>query len=49
MIDRTLHACRILVVEDEFMLAADLEMELLDAGAVVLGWVGRRRSTSGPG
>ena len=37
MTDPTLHARRILVVEDEYMLAADLEMELLDAGAIVLG------------
>ena len=37
MTDRTLQACRILVVEDEYLLAADLEMELLDAGAIVLG------------
>ena len=37
MTDRPLHACRILVVEDEYMLANDLEMELLDAGAIVLG------------
>lgn len=37
MTDSVLHGCRILVVEDEYMLAADLEMELLDAGAIVLG------------
>ena len=37
MTDRILHGRRILVVEDEYMLAADLEMELLDAGAIVLG------------
>ena len=37
MTDRTLHDCRILIAEDEYMLAVDLEMELLDAGAIVLG------------
>lgn len=37
MTDPILHGCRILVVEDEYMLAADLEMELLNAGAIVLG------------
>ena len=37
MPDSILHGCRILVVEDEYMLATDLEMELLDAGAIVLG------------
>ena len=37
MRDRTLQGCRILVVEDEYMLATDLEAELLDAGAIVLG------------
>lgn len=37
MTDPILHTCRILVVEDEYILAADLEMELLDAGAIVLG------------
>ena len=45
MIDRTLHARRILVVEDEYMLAADLEMELLDAGAIVLGPFGTVETT----
>jgi DNA-binding NtrC family response regulator len=29
--------CRILVVEDEYMLACDLRQELEDAGAVVVG------------
>ncbi|MEZ0497416.1 response regulator [Sphingomonas sp. IW22] len=29
--------CRILVVEDEFMVAHDLQLELEEAGAVILG------------
>lgn len=29
--------CRILIVEDEYMLACDLRQELEDAGAVVIG------------
>lgn len=37
MADRTLCACRILVVEDEFMLADELHMVLEAAGALVLG------------
>lgn len=37
MTDRPLHARRILIVEDEYLLANDLEMELLEAGAIVLG------------
>lgn len=32
-----LNDCHILVVEDEFMLALDLQQELEDAGAVVIG------------
>lgn len=40
MIDRTLRDCRILVIEDEFMLADELRTDLSDAGAVVLGPVG---------
>lgn len=32
--------CRVLVVEDEYMLADDLSTELRDAGAIVLGPVG---------
>ncbi|GHD05120.1 response regulator [Tianweitania populi] len=36
----TLRDCRILVVEDEYMLADELRSELLDAGAIVLGPVG---------
>jgi len=37
MSDRTLADCRILVVEDEFLLADDLQDELERAGAIVLG------------
>jgi len=33
----SLHGCRILVVEDEYMLADELAQELADAGAEVLG------------
>ena len=40
MVDRTLGGCRILVVEDEFMLADELHMVLEAAGALVLGPVG---------
>ena len=40
MTGRTLRDCRVLVAEDEYMLADMLEMELLDAGAIVLGPVG---------
>ena len=40
MAERTLQNCRILVVEDEYMLADELRTELADAGAVVLGPVG---------
>lgn len=32
-----LNDCRILVVEDEYMLACDLQQALEDAGAVVIG------------
>src|SRR5262249_6271136 len=37
MIDGPLHGLRILVVEDEFLLAEDLRNHLMDAGAVVVG------------
>lgn len=37
MTDRPLNNCRILVVEDEYVLAEELAYELGDAGAVVLG------------
>jgi len=40
MTDPTVRDRRILVVEDEFMLANELETELLDAGAIVLGPAG---------
>lgn len=40
MPDRTLCGCHILIVEDEFLLANDLQAELSDAEAVVLGPVG---------
>ena len=40
MTELTLRDRRVLVVEDEFMLADELEMELLDAGALVLGPAG---------
>jgi len=40
MTDPVLRDCRVLVVEDEFMLAEELEVELLDAGAIVLGPAG---------
>lgn len=40
MPDRTLKDCRVLVVEDEYMLADDLSTELVFAGAIVLGPVG---------
>lgn len=32
-----LKGCRVLILEDEYLLAADLEMALRDAGGVVLG------------
>ena len=40
MPDRTLADCRVLIAEDEYMLADDLRMELEDIGAVILGPVG---------
>lgn len=40
MPDVTLEGCRILIVEDEYMLADELAMELQDAGAHVLGPAG---------
>ncbi len=33
----TLKSCRVLVAEDEYMLAQELETELHDAGAIVIG------------
>lgn len=41
MAETTLKNCRVLVVEDEYMLADDLRAELEDREAVVLGPVGR--------
>ena len=40
MPERTLRDCRILVVEDEYMLADELRIELGDVDAIVLGPVG---------
>jgi DNA-binding NtrC family response regulator len=37
MAERTLQDCRVLVVEDEYMLADELRTELRTAGAIVLG------------
>jgi len=37
MVEQTLRNCRILVVEDEYLLADDLCNALTDAGAIVLG------------
>lgn len=37
MADRGLEACRILVVEDEYLLAEELALGLTEAGASVLG------------
>lgn len=37
MVSRALNHCRILVVEDEYLLADELATELADEGAVVLG------------
>ena len=37
MADVTLRDCRILVVEDEYMIADEFRMELEEAGAVVVG------------
>lgn len=44
MADQTLRNWRILVVEDEYLLAADLENGLSDAGAIVVGPVGTLES-----
>jgi DNA-binding LytR/AlgR family response regulator len=41
MIERTLRGCRVLVVEDEYMLADELRTELQEAGAVVVGPAGQ--------
>lgn len=40
MPEETLRGCRILVVEDEYMLADELRTELTDAEAIVIGPVG---------
>ncbi|MBO9380100.1 response regulator [Sphingomonas histidinilytica] len=40
MAECALSGCRILVVEDEYLLADELQAELEDAGAVVIGPVG---------
>ena len=40
MPEPTLRGCRILVVEDEYLLADELQSALEDAGAVVVGPVG---------
>lgn len=40
MIEQNLRNCRILVVEDEYVVADELATELNEAGAVVLGPVG---------
>lgn len=40
MSDLMLRGCRILVVEDEYMLADELESELEEAGAIVIGPAG---------
>lgn len=40
MPDHSLRDCRVLVVEDEYMLADELQFELEDAGARVIGPVG---------
>ena len=37
MAERSLSGCRVLVVEDEYMLADELRSELLDAGADAIG------------
>ena len=37
MVDRSLLGCRILVVEDEYVLADELRTELTEAGGIVLG------------
>ena len=41
MAEGVLHDCRVLVVEDEYMLADELRSKLEDAGAIVLGPVGK--------
>jgi len=41
MTEDTLRGCRVLVVEDEYLLADELQRELQQAGAVVIGPVGR--------
>jgi hypothetical protein len=38
--EQILRDCRILVVEDEYMLADELGTELSEAGAIILGPVG---------
>lgn len=40
MPERSLRDCRVLVAEDEYMLADDLRLELEEVGAIVLGPVG---------
>lgn len=40
MADRTLRGCRVLVVEDEYMLADELVTELMAEGAIVVGPAG---------
>ena len=40
MAETTLRDCRVLLVEDEYMLADESELELGDAGAIVLGPIG---------
>lgn len=40
MSDPALRDCRVLVVEDEYMLADELAIELEDLGAIVIGPVG---------
>ncbi|OWV82202.1 response regulator receiver protein [Rhizobium sp. R634] len=37
MAEGMLHECRVLVVEDEFMLAEELSQELAESGAIVIG------------
>ena len=41
MDERALRGCRVLVVEDEYLLAEELQRDLRDAGAIVVGPVGR--------
>jgi two-component SAPR family response regulator len=40
MTDRTLRNCRIMVVEDEYLLVDELRAELCEAGAIMLGPAG---------